>query len=290
MGIRKKLLLTLVFIALFTAVLCVSALGLMVGTVTGSTVNIRTGPGTEYDVIASLSYGEQIEVIELGKWHKVVFGDKTGYIISDYLAVENSKIAGYVSGSNVRLRTGPSTDYDIIATMAKGTEVEILEEKNGWFYLNTPYGTGYASCDYISRGINPATSRGDVSRDTSLADEIINYAEQFIGTKYKYGGASPSGFDCSGLVYYVLNHFDINLPRGATGQYNATTHISRSSLRKGDLVFFRGPGNSKIQHVGIYVGGGEMIHSPSAGKRVRIESIESGYYNTYYYGASRYLD
>lgn len=105
-------------------------------------------------------------------------------------------------------------------------------------------------------------------------------AMQFLGVPYVWGGASPSGFDCSGLVMYVYARMGIFLPHSASAQYYSGTPISYSELAPGDLVFFGNP----IGHVGIYIGGGSMIHAPFEGQVVSITGVSGG---GSYYGACR---
>jgi cell wall-associated NlpC family hydrolase len=125
------------------------------------------------------------------------------------------------------------------------------------------------------------------SAGTASGQEIVDYAMQFLGVKYVYGGTSPSGFDCSGLVYYCYRHFGYSINRTATAQsYNGAT-VSSSDLQPGDLVFFKKRGSSNIGHVGIYVGNGQFIHAPHTGAVVKISSLASGYYKTQYWGARR---
>ena len=120
------------------------------------------------------------------------------------------------------------------------------------------------------------------------AREIIAEAEKYIGIKYVYGGTTPDGFDCSGYVKYVFDKFGIKLKRVSRDQYafNGTT-VERKDLQPGDLVFF-GTGGY-VGHVGIYTGGGQMIHSPSTGKSICYTSINTDYYLTHYMGAKRVL-
>jgi cell wall-associated NlpC family hydrolase len=110
---------------------------------------------------------------------------------------------------------------------------------------------------------------------------VVGIAMQYLGTPYVYGGASPSGFDCSGFIMYVFAQVGVSLPHNAAAQYGVGTPVDRSQLQPGDLVFFNGLG-----HAGIYVGGGSFIHSPHTGDVVKISSM-SGWYASTYVGARR---
>ena len=110
---------------------------------------------------------------------------------------------------------------------------------------------------------------------------VVGIAMQYLGTPYVYGGASPSGFDCSGFVMYVFNQIGVSLPHNAAAQYGYGMPVSRDQLQAGDLVFFNGLG-----HVGIYIGGGQFIHSPHTGDVVKISSL-TGWYSSTYVGARR---
>ena len=118
---------------------------------------------------------------------------------------------------------------------------------------------------------NPPTS--------TLGGQAVAIAERYLGVPYVWGGASPSGFDCSGLTMYVYSQLGVSLPHNAAAQYGMLPHVSESDLEPGDLVFFDGLG-----HVGIYIGGGEMIHAPHTGTVVQISSLSGG---GSYYGAAR---
>lgn len=107
-------------------------------------------------------------------------------------------------------------------------------------------------------------------------------AQQQEGVAYEYGGHTPRGFDCSGLVYYVYGRLGVTLPRTAGAQYDHTLRVSRGDLRPGDLVFFL-----NASHVGIYVGDGWFIHAPETGKPVGGAWLNTGYWHDNYYGAGR---
>jgi cell wall-associated NlpC family hydrolase len=110
---------------------------------------------------------------------------------------------------------------------------------------------------------------------------VVGIAMHYLGTPYVWGGASPSGFDCSGFVMYVFAQVGVSLPHSSYAQYGYGSAVSRGDLQPGDLVFFDGLG-----HVGIYVGGGSFIHAPHTGDVVKISSI-SGWYASTFVGGRR---
>ena len=114
---------------------------------------------------------------------------------------------------------------------------------------------------------------------STLGGQAVAIAERYLGVPYVWGGASPSGFDCSGLTMYVYAQLGVSLPHNAAAQYGSLPHVSESDLQPGDLVFFDG-----LNHVGIYIGGGSIIHAPHTGTVVQISSLSGG---GSYYGAAR---
>ena len=111
---------------------------------------------------------------------------------------------------------------------------------------------------------------------------VVGIAMQFLGVPYSWGGASPSGFDCSGLVTYSFAQIGVSLPHHAASQYGMGVPVSRDQLQAGDLVFFNGLG-----HVGIYIGGGQFVHAPHSGDVVKISSLSDSWYAATWVGARR---
>jgi peptidoglycan DL-endopeptidase CwlO len=126
-----------------------------------------------------------------------------------------------------------------------------------------------------------APSTPPTSAPPSHYGGVVGIAMRYLGTPYVWGGASPAGFDCSGFVMYVYSQVGVSLPHSSYAQYGYGSAVSSGDLQAGDLVFFDGLG-----HVGIYIGGGQFIHSPHTGDVVKISSI-SGWYASTFVGARR---
>ena len=217
----------------------------------------------------------------------------------------------YVNSTTVNIRQEANTSSTIVTTVALNTEVQVYSEENGWSKVKVNNIEGYISSSLLSDNKQQVTSRSQsTSRRTSSTktttkttnqttaetasvpasgngSSIVATAKQYLGYKYTYGGSSPStGFDCSGFTSYIFRQYGISLNRTAAGQYSNGVAVSRANLQPGDLVMF---GKSGINHVAIYIGGGQIIHASTPSTGVRIDSLSTGYYNNNYVGARRVL-
>jgi len=136
--------------------------------------------------------------------------------------------------------------------------------------------------------LGSAPSAKAATLDSSgTGSSAASIAYRYVGYRYRYGGASPAGFDCSGFTKYVYARAGIYLSHSAASQYYSGVHVSRANLRPGDLVFFANTYRRGISHVGIYVGNGKFVNAANESTGVTISSLYSSYWGAHYYGATR---
>ncbi len=133
----------------------------------------------------------------------------------------------------------------------------------------------------------PASQAGNAQ--ASSAERAAALAAKMVGKPYKYGGSSPSGFDCSGLVQYSFRQAGVALPHNTVQQRSATRLVTLAELRRGDLLFFNQEGK-KYGHVAIYLGGGKFVHAPSSGKSVRSDALSNPYWKKHLSEVRRLAD
>ena len=231
------------------------------GKITGKSVNLRTGPATTYSVSAVSSQGEKCYIIGLNNgWYKVIYKNAIAYIRSDFVELTEIPYENKESSNSPKFfRLGQSTG---VAPSASA--------------LNSTTGSN----DNSSASSVPAV--GEIT-----GSQILSEAKKYLGIRYVSGGASPSGFDCSGLVYYVLKQLGYSPYRTPADQYQHGTYVAKANLKEGDIVFFAGTGASGISHVGIYAGNGQFLHAPNSRSTVSYSDLTSGYWANHYYGARR---
>ncbi len=134
----------------------------------------------------------------------------------------------------------------------------------------------------LARGAVPS----NVMPGASTGSEIALRAISLLGAPYKWGGAGPTSFDCSGLVRYVHGQLGIETPRTAAEQYAAAKPVDLSRLAPGDLLFFRINGR-RVSHVAIYAGEGRFVHAPQTGRPVELRTLDDEFYSPRLAGAGR---
>jgi len=292
------------------------------GIVTGDVVNLRAQANTSSKILKQLVKGTKVSIVESEKdWYQVSYNDSTGWISGNYILIRDESIsAGVVTGSVVNVRSKPNTSGEILAKLNKGARVDIFEQSGDWYRISIGEDRyGWIHKDYISIR-NESVSRGtadtaasiqsdatadqkatqenqnnasiaDSEKTEALRQEIIAYAKTLLGIKYVYGGSSKKGFDCSGFVGYVFEHFGISLERSSKDMGNNGKTVKKADLKPGDLVFFDTNGGlNAINHVGIYIGNNKFIHASSGvGRKVTISSLSDSFYLKKYMRARDYL-
>lgn len=221
-------------------------------------------------------------------------------------------------GSSVKILRSAKSNSSTVGTLENGAELVLLYDENGYtkVYYGDDMNTGFVSSSSIEL-TNQWISKSEVASIQKIAAEkkeaaakaaaekeskersgsyvtpesssrgqaIVNEAKKYLGVKYVYGGTSPKGFDCSGLVQYVCKSVGISVSRTSASQFSNGKAVNKSDLEPGDLLFFAKGG--RINHVGIYAGNDQMIHAPRTGDVVKYESINSAYRKNGYVGARR---
>ena len=145
------------------------------------------------------------------------------------------------------------------------------------------------ACSHTPQNATPQLERQH-SKSEIINDkgkEIAQLAKTMLGSPYKYGGMTPNGFDCSGLVFYTHGQLGIPTPRTSLQQYNTAKAITTKQLRSGDLVFFK-LNKHNVSHVGIYIGQGRFVHAPKSGKRVSVNSLSDEFWQPKFVSAGRF--
>ena len=218
-----------------------------------------------------------------------------------------TKTTKYINASSVYVRKEPSTSAEIVTTLIRNTDVTVVGESGDWYKVTYKDYSGYIYKELLSDKKTEETNRSSANREsattvssvttettaeeTSKGQEIVEYAKQYLGCPYVYGGSGDKSFDCSGFTMYVYKKFGYTLSHSAIAQSKVGTYIAKEDLQAGDLVFFLDYETMDgIGHCGIYIGNGEFIHASSgSGYCVKISNLLTGSYNKRYATARRLI-
>lgn len=268
------------------------------GTVNADALRLRDSANTDATVLATAAKGESVLLLEdAGNgWYKVDYKTVEGYMSAEFLTAQTAadvKI-GYgmvnTDGATLNMRSAPNATADKVAVLPNSTVVDIIGVNGNWLKVTYSDKTGYVSSDYMITVKDSGGSRGDgtvAASNSSLAQQIIDYAKTFMGVPYRYGASGPNSFDCSGYTSYIYAHFGYTLNRSASDQLsNGTKVASMSELQPGDLVFFNdGSTRKAASHVGMYIGNGQFIHASTNGVgQIQVNELFTGYYSRVYIG------
>lgn len=255
-----------------------------IAVVDSGNLNVREAPGTDATLVGKMPNHAACEVLGVdGEWTQIQSGEVTGYVKSEYLVTGNEAVAlaeqvketvAKVTTTTLYVREEPNTDCNIVTSMPMGEELEVVEQLDGWVKVSIDSDEGYVSADYIeiNTELPTAMTMTEVRYGQGVSDvrvDLVSYACQFVGNPYVWGGTSLTrGADCSGFVMSVFANYGVSLPHSSVSQAGCGTSISASEAQPGDL-FFYGNG-SRINHVAIYIGNGQVVHASSPRTGIRI--------------------
>lgn len=274
--------------------------GAQKGIVKANILNVRTGPSLKNKVISKVYLGQQVQILgQKNNWYKIqIKQNKLAYVYKDYIDITNikqkksslklmksakstnNKVA-IVNVAVLNVRQAPSLSANIIGKTYINNELSVNKVHNDWVeVIRTDGSKAYLYKEYVT--IKEKSNEGN----NSTRQQIIDYAKQFIGNPYTYGGNSlTNGIDCSGFTQQILGKFGYTLGRSSRSQINNGTHIDKNDLLPGDLVFYGYSGN--ISHVALYAGDDKIIHASTPKTGIIIDNL---YYGQPYIGASRIIN
>jgi cell wall-associated NlpC family hydrolase len=198
-----------------------------------------------------------------------------------------------IDSGNLNVRKSATTKAAVVTKLAKNQQMTVHSQSKGWAYVTANGKKGYVSSKYIApkkttvkatAAKKPAAKATTASFNTDYRSKAISVAKSNQGVKYLWGGNTPKGFDCSGLVSYSFAQSGKTTPRTAAEMYAKGTKVT--SLSPGDLLFYATAGGSRVTHVAIYLGNGQMIHATTS-KGVTIDNMSNSYWKARYVGAKR---
>ena len=251
-------------------------------------LNVREAPSTDSKMVGKMPRNAACEILATeGEWFYISSGEILGYVKSEYIITGDEakalaetlvrRVAISLTDS-LNVRTEPNTECSIMTTVSIGEELEFVEEMDGWVKVAIDSDEGYVSSEFVEvkdvlpRALTMTEARYGIGvSDVRVA--LVDFACQFVGNPYVWGGTSlTKGADCSGFVLSVFKEYGYTLPHHSGSQAQSGTKISESELLPGDLVFYSN--GSRINHVAIYIGGGQVVHASNPKTGIRISSYK----------------
>ena len=252
-------------------------------------LNIREKPSEDGKIIGKMpskSAGNILESVE-GGWYKIQSGGITGYVKSDYIltggpakdeAMKRAELMAIVNTDVLNVRTEPSTDAKIWTQISNSERYSVLSQTDGWVEIELDTTSAFVATEFVDvryaldEAIKFSPLEEKANAGSSLRSKIVNYALQFLGNPYVWGGTSlTKGADCSGFTMSVLGHFGIGLPHYSGSQAKMGKAIKSSEMRPGDLLFYSNSGGT-INHVAMYIGNGQIVHAANRRSGIKISS------------------
>ncbi len=256
-------------------------------------LNVREEPTTSSSVVGKMYNYAACEILEeLDGWYHIKSGEVEGYVSAEFmitgieaklLGVDLAYTRAIVQVDGLNVRTGPGEDYDVLTSVSKGYEFEVIDRADGWVKCVLNLDEVYVKEEYveIKEGLNEAITLSQFKYGMEVSDvraDLCEYALQFVGNPYVWGGTSlTKGADCSGFVLSVFKKYGIKLPHYSGSQATYGTNISYKDAQPGDLLFYGDAGSSTISHVAIYIGGGQIVHASDPKTGI---IVSNAYYRT----------
>lgn len=250
-------------------------------------LNIRAVAAEDGKLVGKLPKNAACEVIDSdGTWAHIKSGEVEGYVSEEYLltgipakrkAEELATTMARVTTDSLKVRAEANTDSEVITLVPNGERLEVIEVEGDWVKVGLDDQEVYVSAEYVevSSELSTAITMTELLYGQGVSDvrvDICQYAKEFLGNPYVWGGTSlTKGADCSGFVLSIFKKYGVSLPHSSRAQANCGTTIKVSEAQPGDLIFY---GNGKtINHVAIYIGGGQVIHASSPKTGIRISNV-----------------
>ena len=248
-------------------------------------LNVRAVPSTDGKLVGKMPKDAACEVLSVEDgWAYIKSGEVEGYVSTDYLltgpdaklkAQELVRTVAIAETDGLNVRDEASTDSAVMTQVLKGEELDFVEDLGDWIQVSLDGDDAFVAAEFVrvEEKLGTAITMTELLYGQGVSDvrvDVVEYAKQFLGNPYVWGGTSlTKGTDCSGFVLSVFKKYGVKLSHSSRAQANEGTKISASELLPGDLVFYANSSGS-INHVAIYIGGGQVIHASNPKSGIKI--------------------